>query len=58
VQEFADQVAGKHPDREQFQEMFASASRREFDCVLFWSLDRFSREGVYETLQHLGWLTS
>lgn len=25
----------------------------EFDTVLFWSLDRFSREGVYETLQHL-----
>jgi DNA invertase Pin-like site-specific DNA recombinase len=38
--------------------MFAAASRREFDCVLFWSLDRFSREGAYETLQHLQRLTS
>jgi DNA invertase Pin-like site-specific DNA recombinase len=37
--------------------MFTAASRREFDCVLFWSLDRFSREGVYETLQHLQTLT-
>jgi hypothetical protein len=26
--------------------MLAAASRREFDLVLFWSLDRFSREGV------------
>lgn len=26
--------------------------------VLFWSLDRFSREGVYETLQHLQRLTA
>jgi DNA invertase Pin-like site-specific DNA recombinase len=58
VYEFADQVTGKHADREHFQALFAAASRREFDCVLFWSLDRFSREGVYETLQHLQRLTS
>ncbi len=37
--------------------MFDAASRREFDMVLFWSLDRFSREGVLETLQHLQRLT-
>src|SRR5262245_56344429 len=35
-----------------------AASRREFDLVLFWSLDRFSREGVLETLQYLRTLTS
>jgi hypothetical protein len=29
--------------------MLAAASRREFDLVLFWSLDRFSREGVLPT---------
>jgi DNA invertase Pin-like site-specific DNA recombinase len=33
--------------------MFADASQRKFDLVLFWSLDRFSREGVLETLNHL-----
>ena len=32
-------------------------SRGEFDVVRFWSLDRFSREGVLETLQHLRVLT-
>ena len=28
-------------------------SEKRFDLVLFWSLDRFSREGIYETLAHL-----
>jgi DNA invertase Pin-like site-specific DNA recombinase len=38
--------------------MFQDASQRKFDCVLFWSLDRLSREGVLETLQYLQRLTS
>jgi DNA invertase Pin-like site-specific DNA recombinase len=38
--------------------MFEDASRKQFDMVLFWSLDRFSREGVLETLQHLQKLTA
>lgn len=56
--EYVDHASGKHGDREQFQEMFAAASRREFDVVLFWALDRFSREGVFSTLQYLQRLTS
>jgi DNA invertase Pin-like site-specific DNA recombinase len=58
VREYVDHASGKRSDREQFQAMFSAASRREFDTVLFWSLDRFSREGVYETLQHLQRLTA
>jgi len=58
VTEYIDHASGKRGDREQFQAMFAAASRREFDTVAFWSLDRFSREGVYETLTHLQRLTS
>jgi len=38
--------------------MFQQASQRKFDVLLFWSLDRLSREGVLETLQHLQRLTS
>jgi DNA invertase Pin-like site-specific DNA recombinase len=53
VREFVDRTTGKHSDREQFQRLFADASQRQFDVVLFWSLDRFSREGVRETLNHL-----
>jgi DNA invertase Pin-like site-specific DNA recombinase len=56
--EYVDHASGKRSDREAFKEMFAAASRREFDLVLFWALDRFSREGVLDTLQHLQRLTA
>ena len=59
VREYVDHVSGKTAEkRPQFQAMLAAASRREFDLVLFWSLDRFSREGVLPTLKHLEVLTS
>ena len=32
--EFVDRASGKRGDREQFQSMFAAASKREFDCLL------------------------
>jgi len=57
VNEYVDRASGKRSDREQFSAMFDAASRHEFDCVLFWSLDRFSREGTLETLTHLQRLT-
>src|ERR1035441_6495473 len=51
--EYVDHVSGKTADkRPQFQAMFAAASRHEFDMVLFWSLDRFSREGVLRSEEH------
>lgn len=56
--EYVDKASGKSSDRPAFQKMLEAASRKEFDMVLFWSLDRFSREGVLETLQHLKALTS
>ena len=57
VKEFVDVASGKNGERREFKALFAAASRREFDSVLFWSLDRFSREGVFETLQYLQRLT-
>jgi DNA invertase Pin-like site-specific DNA recombinase len=56
--EYIDHVSGKSSDRQAFQEMFAAASRHEFDILLFWSLDRLSREGTVETLNHLQRLIS
>jgi DNA invertase Pin-like site-specific DNA recombinase len=50
VQEFVDRLSGKTADREQFQLMFQAASVRSFDVLLFWSLDRLSREGTVATL--------
>jgi DNA invertase Pin-like site-specific DNA recombinase len=58
TREYTDYESGSKSDRAQFQQMFADASRRKFDLVLFWALDRLSREGVLETLQHLNRLTS
>ena len=56
--EYVDKASGKSAERPAFQRLFEDASRRQFDLVLFWSLDRFSREGVLETLQHLQRLSS
>lgn len=56
--EYVDKASGKTADRPAFRRMFEDASRKQFDMVLFWSLDRFSREGVLETLQHLQRLSS
>lgn len=58
VHEYIDRASGKRSDREQFQAMFVAASRREFDVLLFWSLDRLSREGTVATLNHLQRLSS
>jgi DNA invertase Pin-like site-specific DNA recombinase len=58
VHEYCDHESGSKSDRAEFQRMFSDASRRKFDLVLFWALDRLSREGVYQTLQHLNRLES
>jgi DNA invertase Pin-like site-specific DNA recombinase len=32
--------------RKQFAALFEDAAKKKFDLVLFWALDRFSREGM------------
>ncbi len=44
-------VKGK--DRPKFQAMMLAASQKQFDLILFWAIDRFSREGLLPTLQYL-----
>jgi DNA invertase Pin-like site-specific DNA recombinase len=39
--------------RKAFAAMMDAASKRKFDSVLFWALDRFSREGMVQTIMHL-----
>ena len=51
--EYVDRIQGWKSDRPEFKRMFADASKRLFDLVLFWSLDRFSREGTTKTLYYL-----
>jgi DNA invertase Pin-like site-specific DNA recombinase len=40
-------------ERKGFARMLADAGKRRFDVLLFWSLDRFSREGIRKTLAYL-----
>lgn len=53
VAEFVDTCTGGTSEREQFQMMFEGAERHEFTKVLFFALDRLSREGTLQTLLHL-----
>lgn len=57
VDEYIDEMSGGTSEREQFQRMFADAADRKFDVLLFWSLDRLSRQGALATLQHLNRLS-
>jgi DNA invertase Pin-like site-specific DNA recombinase len=55
--EYVDHETGGTSKRVHFRQMFSDARLRKFDLVLFWSLDRLSREGVSATLGHLERLT-
>jgi len=58
-EEFVDTVTGSgKKDRTAFDAMMLAASQRRFDLLLFWKLDRFSREGTRKTLQYLTRLDS
>jgi DNA invertase Pin-like site-specific DNA recombinase len=53
VVEYIDRATGKNSDRDAFKELFVDASRRKFDVVIVWALDRMSREGIGSTFEHL-----
>ena len=58
VAEYVDQESGSVPSRANFQKMLLDASQRKFEVLLFWALDRLTREGTLATLQYLERLTS
>ena len=53
--EYVDRESGRNgaKGRKQFAQLFEDAHRRKFDCVLFWALDRFTREGMIPTIGYL-----
>lgn len=54
VDAFIDTVSGSGKlRRPAFERMMLDAEAGKFEMLIFWSLDRLSREGVYTTLQHL-----
>jgi DNA invertase Pin-like site-specific DNA recombinase len=58
IGEYIDHITGKHTNRDGFKRLFTDASQRRFDIVLVWSLDRLTREGVYEAFEHIRRLNS
>ena len=59
VAEYIDVVtASGKKNKVQFDAMMLGASQRQFDVLLFWKLDRLSREGVRKTLSYLSQLDS
>jgi DNA invertase Pin-like site-specific DNA recombinase len=58
VTEYVDRETGSVSTRAHFQKMLLHASQRKFDVLIFWALDRLTREGTLATLQYLERLTS
>ena len=50
---FVDRTTDKTGDRPEFQKLFESAARREFQVVLVWALDRFLGESVAQTFGNI-----
>ncbi len=53
VEIYKDIMTGGASNRPQFQQMLKDARLRQFDVIYVWSLDRFSREGIKNTLSYL-----
>jgi DNA invertase Pin-like site-specific DNA recombinase len=53
VREYTDEATAKNGERTSFQQMWADVAKHRFDLLLFWSLDRLTREGTYKTLSYL-----
>jgi DNA invertase Pin-like site-specific DNA recombinase len=55
VEVYVDRESGRkgRAERKEFARMLRDAEGRRFDVLLFWSLDRFSREGIRKTLAYL-----
>jgi DNA invertase Pin-like site-specific DNA recombinase len=51
--EYVDEQTGRTNDRPSFKQMFKDAAKGKFDVLVFWSLDRFSREGAARTILQL-----
>ena len=55
IEEIQDVASGgkSAEERQGLKKVFVMARQRKFDVLLFWSLDRFSREGSRKTLEYL-----
>jgi len=51
--EYVDIISGGSAHKPEFARMMNEASKRRFDMVLFYALDRFTREGTRKTIHYL-----
>jgi DNA invertase Pin-like site-specific DNA recombinase len=58
IYEYVDQLSGSHTKRPEFNRLFIDAYQKKIDIVMFWSLDRFCREGSMKTTMLLNELDS
>ena len=50
---FTEEVSGGKSDRSEFKRLLLEAHQKKFNLIVFWRLDRFSREGALPTLKYL-----
>jgi DNA invertase Pin-like site-specific DNA recombinase len=58
VEVYSETASGSRAKQAELGRMFADAHSRQFDVLVFWSLDRLSRDGVYKTLGYLHTLSA
>ena len=51
--EYVDVISGASSNKPEFCRMMQDASKRRIDMVLFFALDRFTREGTRKTIHYL-----
>lgn len=51
--EYIDRCSGGNSNRPAFQEMLSHVRQGHYDIIVTWALDRFSREGVSQTLGYI-----
>lgn len=51
--EYTDTISGGSPNRPEFKSMMKDASKRKFDMLIFYALDRLTREGTRKTIHYL-----
>lgn len=59
VKVYEEEISGRKSERDRaaLRQMFEDAAKHQWDCLLFWSLDRLTREGTFQTLKYLNRLT-
>ena len=50
---FIDRASGGSANRPEFQKLLSKVKQKYYDLVLVWALDRFSREGMTNTLAYI-----